>query len=190
MIAWTRRCRIKVKLQTTKEWAYSTILCPCDQTSMTLSGVSRDPWQVNATVALSPACPWFNDIACAVSGCIRRWYWGLTMYVGYVQFPPAFLLFKLPTSYISRHLWWCNESGSGQGTFFVNSALAMNLSQQIEVDEYTMTVYPTSSNNPSYDVKMDNALEASEICVRTCFVSTSWYYMQAPTKDVPKHGCY
>jgi hypothetical protein len=52
----------------------------------------------------------------------------------------------------------------------VNGALDMDLSQDIEVHEYTVTVYPTSSNGPSYEVRMDKDSEPSETAVRACSI--------------------
>lgn len=35
--------------------------------------------------------------ALVVVPCTRMWYCGFTMYVGYVQFPPAFLVVNVPS---------------------------------------------------------------------------------------------
>jgi hypothetical protein len=70
------------------------------------------------------------------------------MYVGYEQFPPPVLLVRLPTSY-EKSMEVIGCEGSQYITFCVNGALDMDLSQDIGLQEYTATVYPTSSNGPS-----------------------------------------
>jgi len=70
------------------------------------------------------------------------------MYVGYEQFPPPVLLVKLPTSY-EKSMEVIGYEGNQYITLCVNGALDMDLSQDIELQEYTVTVYPTSSSGPS-----------------------------------------
>lgn len=64
----------------------------------------------------------------------------------------------------------------------------MVLSQDIEAEEYTVTVYPTSSYGPSYKTRTDKAFKPSGTLVRTYFPFNTF---EGPQEYcAPKHGYY
>lgn len=98
---------------------YSSFRSPFDQTITALTGMSLPAFK--STLVLD-----FFDVPPAlefVEGCMRRWYCGFTIYVGYVELPPEFLVVRVPSTYDSKfvkedqmlgeysytypgHIWW------------------------------------------------------------------------------------
>lgn len=75
------------------DFTYSDTRWPCDHTMATLTGMSLPLCKVNVTFAFVDL--WFDEWT-------TNLYWGLTIKLGCVQFPPAFLEDRDPSIFVTR----------------------------------------------------------------------------------------